>query len=210
MEDLVGLLVEQLNNLNESYNQFKENIDKLNEIKENLIARVEESRRQFGDKSLIQQSESIHDDVINNEQAIETSNLNEEAKEKILYLAKLDDSSNEENEIVIRDDLKTDFLKEKYNLKDCEVILEAVDLEAFERTEKLRKNKNTKEKEEIENLCDIDGFLERLLNENSKTTHNRKKSKKRKLDDLIDEMLFGDDEDDGDENENKNDTDTSN
>ena len=210
MEDLVGLLVEQLNNLNESYNQFKENIDKLNEIKENLIARVEESRRQFGDKSLIQQSESIHDDVINNEQAIETSNLNEEAKEKILYLAKLDDSSNEENEIVIRDDLKTDFLKEKYNLKDCEVILEAVDLEAFERTEKLRKNKNTKEKEEIENLCDIDGFLERLLNENSKTTYNRKKSKKRKLDDLIDEMLFGDDEDDGDENENKNDTDTSN
>ena len=211
MEDLAVSIVQEIASLTNIYNEFKRSFENLNDFKEKLLEKLEEKKR-----PLTRSEVKIHEIVAENEKEDETLNIefennetmreedetskNESAREQILALIiRGDDSSSEEEE---EETNKIINLKEKYKLKDLEIKLYRVD--------DLEKQ-HLKQNQDVDNLCDIDGFLNRISkpdnNKGDKTRNEIKKSEISDSNDIpADDCLsfdeFEEEEEEEEENEN--------
>jgi hypothetical protein len=200
-KDLTVSIIGEITRLKNIFDEFQKNFEKLNQFKEKLVEKLEERKKRPLTRTEIEIHEIIHeiereeeeiniefDNYSENEIISEDETQNESARSKILELIRNDSSDDEETEIIEPCTIK-DLMK-KYNIKSPEIKLKRVDDSD---------KKHLKGNQDIDNLCDIDAFIERISNPAIINKVNKSENKIQKTESIEDHFSEDDFENDFDE-----------
>jgi hypothetical protein len=203
-KELTASIIGEIASLKNIFDEFQKSFEKLNQFKEILVEKLEERKKRPLTRTEIEIHEIIHeiereeeenntiniefDNNFENEIISEDETQNESARSKILELIRNDSSDDEEAEMIEPCTI-TDLMK-KYNIKNPEIKLHRVD-----NSDKII----LKDIQDIDNLCDIDGFIDRISNSAVINKGNKSENKIQKTESTEDQFSEDDFENDVDE-----------